>query len=73
MTTGTTVLPPVILSGPQSQTVPEGSAVSFTVVASGQDLDHQWQHNGSNIAGATSSALDLAHVQLAQRAPTPSW
>ena len=66
VTTGTTVQPPVILSGPQSQTVPQGSAVNFTVVASGSGtLSYQWQHQGSNIAGATSSALDLAHVQLA--------
>ena len=61
------VLPPVILSGPESQTVPVGSAVSFTVVASGSGtLSYQWQHNGTNLAGALASSLNLANVQLAE-------
>ena len=56
--------PPVILTGPQSQTVPEGTDVSFTVMASGSGtLIYQWQHNSSNIAGATTSALSLPNVQ----------
>ena len=62
--TPVTVAPPVIISGPESQTVQVGSPVLFTVEASGQDLIYQWQHNGSNIAGATSSGLALANVQL---------
>ena len=75
VTTGTTVAPPVILNGPQSQTVPEGSAVSFTVVASGSGtLTYQWQHHGSNIDGATSSALDLgAMCRWPMRAFTRWW
>ena len=59
------VLPPVIVAGPQSQTVPVGANVSFSVLASGQNLAYQWQQNGNNIAGATTSALQLANVQLA--------
>ena len=59
------VLPPVILSGPESQTVPVGSVVSFTVVASGSGtLSYQWQHDGTNIAGATATSLNLASAQL---------
>src|SRR5574341_2632070 len=63
VTSGGTVSPPVILSGPQSQTVPAGSDVTLSVQASGSDLTYQWQHDGTNISGATTSALVLNDVQ----------
>ena len=64
VTTLPTTLPPVIIAGPQSQTVPTGSDVSLSVQASGSELTYQWQHNGTDIAGATASTLNLADVQL---------
>ncbi|HEV2331238.1 MAG TPA: SBBP repeat-containing protein [Verrucomicrobiae bacterium] len=61
-----------IISAPTNQTVGAGSAVSFTVVASGYPLSYQWQTNGvnlvngTNISGATSSTLTLTNVQTWQ-------
>ena len=55
----------MILAGPQSQSVPEGSDASFTVLASGSGLSYQWQHNGSNLR-ATSSTLSLARCRWPQ-------
>ena len=44
----TVVFPPVIISQPQSLTVTNGSAASFSVVASGTaPLGYQWQKNGT--------------------------
>src|SRR5215472_12260846 len=53
---GTAVLPG-ITTQPASQTVTAGQTATFTVVASGTaPLSYQWQKNGANIAGATSSS-----------------
>src|SRR5512138_798590 len=62
---GGTVSPPVIVAGPQSQSVEEDTVVSFTVEALGSGLSYQWQHNGSDLAGASLSGLNLGKVQLA--------
>ena len=52
---------PTILMQPVSQTVPLGSQVAFSVLASGADpLNYQWRKDGTNIAGATSATLNLA-------------
>lgn len=62
-------LRPVIVSQPQSQTVTNGSAVSFSVVAqSHYALSYQWQKNDSNISGATSAVLSLQNVSVADQA-----
>ena len=51
------VVAPSITTQPASQTVTAGQAATFTVVASGTaPLTYQWQKNGVNIAGATSSS-----------------
>ncbi|WP_040550647.1 LamG-like jellyroll fold domain-containing protein [Pedosphaera parvula] len=56
--------PPSITTQPQSQTVNAGANVSFEVVASGSSpLNYQWQLNGSNVPGATTSTLTLSNVQ----------
>jgi hypothetical protein len=62
--------PPFISGQPQSQTVLVGSNVSFMVTASSSTaLSYQWQRsstnlsNGGNVAGATTSALNLTGVQ----------
>jgi hypothetical protein len=47
---------PSITTQPASQTVTAGQTATFTVVASGTaPLSYQWQKNGANISGATSS------------------
>ena len=61
---GGTVSPPGILQQPQSQTVVEGTTVTFTVSASGtQPLSYQWKLNGNVIAGATDSSYTRSGVQ----------
>ncbi len=54
-----------ITSQPSSQTVCEGDNASFSVSATGENLTYQWQKNGSNISGATSSTLTLNNVTSA--------
>ena len=51
------VVAPSITTQPTSQTVTVGQAATFAVVASGTaPLSYQWQKNGANISGATSSS-----------------
>ncbi len=47
---------PAITTSPQSQNVNAGQQATFTVIATGTaPLSYQWQSNGVNIGGATSS------------------
>jgi glucose/arabinose dehydrogenase len=56
--------PPGITTQPQSQTVAAGGSATFSVVATGAPpLSYQWQRNGTNITGATSSSYTLSPVQ----------
>ena len=49
---------------PTSQSVPAGSAATFTVSAAGTaPLAYQWQFNGTPIANATNSSYILAKAQ----------
>jgi hypothetical protein len=65
-TAPTSQFTPSITTQPQSQSVNAGSSVTFSVVASGQGtLNYQWQLNGQNISGATSSTLTLNSVTAA--------
>jgi len=60
-------LPPTIIIPPQSQTVTEGSNVTFTVTAGGTPpLSYQWQFKGTNQDGATASAFTLPGVTTNQ-------
>ncbi len=55
---------PSVTSQPQSLTNLSGTSATFTSAASGtQPLSYQWQFNGTNIAGATSSGLTITNVQ----------
>jgi endonuclease/exonuclease/phosphatase family metal-dependent hydrolase len=55
---------PSIITQPQSQTVPPGSNVTFTVSASGTvPLSYQWLFNSTNIAGANTNPFTLTNVQ----------
>jgi hypothetical protein len=48
---------PTITTQPANQTVTAGQTATFSVVATGTaPLSYQWQKNGANIAGATSSS-----------------
>jgi hypothetical protein len=58
-----TVQPPVITTQPANRTVPGGTNVTFTVVASGAPPPaYQWRQNGANLAGATNAQLALTSV-----------
>src|SRR5262249_2122128 len=48
---------PTITTQPASQTVSSGQTATFGVIATGTaPLSYQWQKNGANISGATSSS-----------------
>jgi YVTN family beta-propeller protein len=55
---------PAIATQPQSQSVPAGSSVTFTVAASGSTpLSYQWYLQGSPIPGATSPSYLVGSAQ----------
>ncbi len=55
--------PPTITLDPQSLTVDAGAGASFSVGASGTaPLAYQWQKDGSDIAGATTTNYTIAAV-----------
>ena len=54
--------PPTITAQPGHQTVRVGANATFSVTASGSGLTYQWQRNGVDIAGATSSTYVRASV-----------
>ncbi len=54
---------PAIVTAPASQSAPPGASVSFSVNATGSPSPtYQWQKNGGNITGATTSMLTLPNV-----------
>jgi len=57
-------VPVSITSNPSSQSSYIGDNVTFSVTASGSNLTYQWQKNGSNIVGATSSSYSISSVTL---------
>jgi hypothetical protein len=63
---GQALQPPSIFMQPPDQTVIAGSNALFTAGASGSPpLSFQWRFNGTNLSGATQSALPLVNVQSA--------
>jgi cysteine-rich repeat protein len=61
----TASLPPSIAQQPANALVSVGYAATFTVSASGEPpLTYQWQRDGANISGATSSSYVLSNAQL---------
>ncbi|HEV2195107.1 MAG TPA: immunoglobulin domain-containing protein [Candidatus Acidoferrum sp.] len=57
LTVNAAVQAPSITTQPASQTVTAGQTASFSVTAAGTaPLGYQWQKNGTNITGATSSS-----------------
>ena len=60
------LLAPAITTQPTAQAASAGGTATFTVGASGSaPLGYQWRLNGTNLAGATASALSLNNVQAA--------
>lgn len=60
------LVPPTIVSPPQSTNVIAGSNVLFSVVAGGSlPLGYQWRFNGVDISGATNTSLTVSNVQFA--------
>jgi hypothetical protein len=60
----TVLLPPSIITPPQSLTVSNGVNAKFTVVAGGSPpLTYQWRFNTGVLAGATASSLTISNVQ----------
>jgi hypothetical protein len=55
--------PVVITQPPQSRTERAGDHLAFVVAAAGGGLVYQWEFNGTNISGATSSILALTNIQ----------
>jgi hypothetical protein len=58
--------PPAIISQPADRTAAIGGKAYFSVSANGLDLKYQWQHEGSDIAGATNGALVLDNIKTNQ-------
>ena len=59
----TVIVPPVITTNPQPQTVNQSSNVTFTVSAAGTTpLNYQWRKNGGAIGGATLNSFSLVNV-----------
>lgn len=62
---------PSITSQPANRTVSAGQSASFTVAASGTaSLRYQWQRNGANISGATSTTYTLQSTAAADTGAT---
>ena len=65
-TAAPTVEKPTITAPPVSQTVVEGTAATFAVTAtSTSPLSYQWQKDGTDISGATSSTYTIAATRIA--------
>ena len=60
------IQPAIITTQPTSQSVVAGQRATFTVkAAGGGTLGYQWQKNGTNIAGATSSTYTTPATSMA--------
>jgi len=58
------ILPPSIVTQPQTQSVNQGSPVTFTVAATGEaPFSYQWRKDNVIIPGATSDTYTISSVQ----------
>jgi hypothetical protein len=55
---------PLITTQPQSRTVVAGSAVDFSVVATGNGNSYQWKKDGNIIAGQTQSIYQISSAAV---------
>jgi hypothetical protein len=58
--------PPVIITQPVSTSACAGERVTFTVAATGSNLQFQWRRNNVAISGATSATYSIASVNANQ-------
>ena len=59
--------PPMIITQPQSQSVPDGQVATFSAVANGAGpMTWQWYRDGAAIAGATASSHTTAANTMAE-------
>ncbi|PYX65751.1 MAG: hypothetical protein DMG78_29455, partial [Acidobacteria bacterium] len=71
LTVNAAAVAPTITTQPVNQTVTAGQTATFTVVASGTaPLSYQWQRNGANISGATSSSYTTPATTTADSGST---
>jgi hypothetical protein len=59
--------PTDIVSDPEDVNASQGDAVSFTVDATGNNLNYQWRKNGGTISGATESSYSITNVQVSDQ------
>jgi len=58
-----TNVPPYLTAQPQARTVTQGDTATFSVTAGGTaPLSYQWRCNGTNLAGASSSACTVTNA-----------
>ncbi len=55
---------PIIAQSPTNITLAIGELATFVVAATGENLQYQWQHNGSNVLFGTSAKLQIRNTQL---------
>lgn len=61
---GSTGVPPTIITQPSNESLNIGQNASFTVIATGTSpLSYQWKKNGVDITGATDATLNILNVQ----------
>ncbi|MCF6366557.1 MAG: immunoglobulin domain-containing protein [Bacteroidales bacterium] len=57
-----TCYPAAIVSQPQSTETCDGNDVTFNISVTGTNVNYQWQKDGSDISGATSSSYTITGV-----------
>lgn len=70
LTVTPSVIRPAITQHPSDQAVTQGQPATFSVVATGTDLQYQWQKGTTNIAGATLSSYTTPATTLADNNAT---
>jgi uncharacterized protein (TIGR02145 family)/uncharacterized repeat protein (TIGR02543 family) len=62
LTVGQNIIPVSITQQPQPQIIRLGQTASFTIAATGTNLQYQWQKDTTNLSGQTGSTFSIAAV-----------